>query len=88
LKYAHSKHWLLAVLLSLGSLYSNIYYWRQPSNRSWYLLFALAANYSRKYEFVGLCLGSVFSMNQTLMLDCLWMRLCLLGIVYFMFRGA
>ncbi|MDW5418204.1 DMT family protein [Iodobacter sp. CM08] len=89
LKYAHSKPWLLAALLSWGiALFE--YLLQVPANRIGIGVYTLP-QLKIIQEVISLSVFipfAVFYMNQPLKLDFLWAGLCLLGAVYFMFRGA
>jgi uncharacterized protein (DUF486 family) len=89
LKDAQSKPWFIAALLSWGiALFE--YLLQVPANRIGYGVYTLA-QLKMIQEVISLSVFipfAVFYMNQPLKLDFLWAGLCLLGAVYFMFRGA
>lgn len=92
--YGHLKHlqhqpWYWAALLSWGvALFE--YLLQVPANRLGYGVFSLA-QLKIMQEVITLSLFLPFSlwyMGQGWRWDYLWAGLCLLGAVYFMFRGA
>jgi len=91
--YAHLKNlgnkpWLIAALLSWGiALFE--YLLQVPANRIGYTQLSLG-QLKIIQEVVTLSVFVPFSllyMKEPLKLDYLWAGLCLLGAVYFMFRG-
>lgn len=91
--YAHLKElddrkWYVAALLSWGlALFE--YLLQVPANRIGYTELSLS-QLKIMQEVITLAVFvpfAVFYMNQPLKLDYLWAGLCLLGAVYFIFRG-
>ena len=91
--YAHLKNhaaspWWMAALASWGiALFE--YLLQVPGNRLGYTVFSLG-QLKVMQEVITLTVFmpfAVFYMKQPLRLDYLWAGLCLLGAVYFMFRG-
>ena len=91
--YAHLKHlnsqpWWLAALLSWGiALFE--YLLQVPANRIGYEVLSLP-QLKIMQEVITLTVFvpfALFYMGQPLKLDYLWAGLCLLGAVYFIFRG-
>ncbi|NHQ88134.1 DMT family protein [Iodobacter sp. HSC-16F04] len=89
LKFAHSKPWLLAAFLSwVIALFE--YLLQVPANRIGFTVFTLP-QLKIIQEVISLSVFIPFAMlymNQPFKLDFLWAGLCLLGAVYFMFRGG
>ena len=92
--YAHLKDlsgraWYVAALVSWGiALFE--YLLQVPANRIGYSQLSLA-QLKILQEVISLSVFVPFAvlyMKDTLRLDYLWAGLCLLGAVYFMFRGA
>ena len=91
--YAHLKNladrpWYIAALVSWGiALFE--YLVQVPANRLGYGTMSLG-QLKILHEIVTLCVFVPFAvlyMKQSLRWDFLWAGLCLLGAVYFMFRG-
>jgi uncharacterized protein (DUF486 family) len=91
--YAHLRNladrpWWLAALLSWGlALFE--YLLQVPANRIGYTQFSLG-QLKIMQEVITLAVFvpfAYFYMRQPLRLDFLWAGLCMLGAVYFMFRG-
>lgn len=89
LKNLASKPWWIAALISWGiALFE--YLLQVPANRIGAEQFSLA-QLKIMQEVITLTVFVPFAviyMNQPLKLDFLWAALCLLGAVYFVFRGA
>ena len=92
--YAHlkelgSKPWFVAALLSWGiALFE--YLLQVPANRIGYTELSVG-QLKIMQEVITLAIFvpfSVYFMQQPLKLDYLWAGLCLLGAVYFVFRGG
>ncbi len=92
--YAHLKnmsgsHWYVAALVSWGiALFE--YLLQVPANRIGYAGGYTLAQLKIAQEVVTLAVFVPFAviyMQQPLTLDYLWAALCLLGAVYFIFRG-
>jgi uncharacterized protein (DUF486 family) len=88
LKNAHNKAWYIAAILSwCVALFE--YLLQVPANRIGYQVFSLA-QLKIIQEVITLTLFipfAVFYMNQPFKWDFIWAGLCLMGAVYFMFRG-
>jgi hypothetical protein len=91
--YAHLKHlsakpWYVAALLSWGiALFE--YFFQVPGNRVGYTVFSLP-QLKILQEVITLLVFFpfvLFYMGQPLKWDYLWAGLCLMGAVYFIFRG-
>jgi len=91
--YAHLKHlgsrpWLIAALVSWGiALFE--YLLQVPANRIGYTVYSLG-QLKIMQEVITLAVFVPFAaiyMKQPLRLDFVWAALCLLGAVYFVFRG-
>jgi uncharacterized protein len=91
--YAHLKHlsakpWWIAALISWGiALFE--YLLQVPANRIGFTTLSLA-QLKIMQEAITLVVFVPFAilyMNQPLKLDCLWASLCIMGAVYFIFRG-
>lgn len=89
LKNLASKPWWIAALISWGiALFE--YLLQVPANRIGATQFSLA-QLKIMQEVITLAVFVPFAvlyMNQPMKLDFLWAGLCLLGAVYFIFRGA
>ncbi len=89
LKYQADKPWWTAALVSWGiALFE--YLLQVPANRIGYAGGFTLAQLKITQEVITLAVFvpfAVFSMGQPLKLDCLWAALCLVGAVYFIFRG-
>jgi uncharacterized protein len=89
LKFAHSKPWLLAALLSWGiALFE--YLLQVPANRIGFSTYTLP-QLKIIQEVISLSVFIPFAMlymDQPFKLDFVWAGLCLLAAVYFMFRGG
>jgi uncharacterized protein (DUF486 family) len=92
--YAHLRNlsgrpWLVAALASWGiALFE--YLLQVPANRIGYTALSLG-QLKIMQEAITLAVFvpfALFYMKQPLRLDFLWASLCILGAVYFMFRGA
>jgi len=92
--YAHLKHlndkpWWIAALASWGvALFE--YFLQVPANRIGYTLLSLP-QLKILQEVITLSVFvpfAVFYMQEPVKLDFLWAGLCLLGAVYFIFRGS
>ena len=91
--YAHLKElaarpWYIAAVVSWGiALFE--YLLQVPANRAGYTVFSLG-QLKVMQEVITLAIFvpfAVFYMKEPLKLDYLWAALCLVGAVYFMFRG-
>ncbi len=89
LKNLASKPWWIAALVSWGiALFE--YLLQVPANRLGATEFSIA-QLKIMQEVITLAVFvpfAVYYMNQPVKLDFLWAGLCLLGAVYFVFRGA
>jgi uncharacterized protein len=89
LKNLSSKPWWIAALISWGiALFE--YLLQVPANRIGSSEFSLA-QLKIMQEVITLAVFvpfAVYYMNQPMRLDFLWAGMCLLGAVYFIFRGA
>ena len=91
--YAHLKHWggkkwFIAAILSWGIAFFE-YLLQVPANRIGYTALTLA-QLKVLQEVITLAVFVPFAvlyMHQPIKLDFLWAGLCLVGAVYFMFRG-
>jgi uncharacterized protein (DUF486 family) len=91
--YAHLKNWndrkwYIAATLSWGIAFFE-YLLQVPANRIGYTALSLP-QLKVMQEVITLAVFAPFAlfyMNQPLKLDFLWAALCLVGAVYFMFRG-
>jgi uncharacterized protein (DUF486 family) len=91
--YAHLRNlgtrpWLVAVLASWGIAFFE-YLLQVPANRIGYTALQLS-QLKIMQEVITLAVFvpfAVFYMKQPVRLDFLWAGLCLMGAVYFMFRG-
>ncbi len=92
--YAHLKHlndkpWWIAALLSWGvALFE--YLLQVPANRIGYTVLSLP-QLKIMQEVITLAVFvpfAVFYMHEPVKLDFLWAGLCLMGAVYFIFRGT
>ena len=89
LKNLSNKPWIIAALISWGIALAE-YLFQVPANRIGYTAMSLS-QLKILQEVITLSVFvpfAVFYMHQPLKLDFLWAGLCLLGAVYFMFRGA
>ena len=89
LKNLHNRHWLVAVLVSWGIAFFE-YLVQVPANRIGYHSSFTLAQLKITQEVITLAMFVPFAvlyMGTPLKLDYLWAGLCLLGAVYFMFRG-
>jgi len=91
--YGHLKHqqhraWYIAALISWGiALFE--YLLQVPANRMGYTVLSLG-QLKMLQEVIAISVFipfAIFYMKQPLKLDFLWAGLCLLGAVYFVFRG-
>ena len=88
LKHLNSKPWFLAVLASWGIAFFE-YLLQVPANRMGYTVMSLS-QLKVLQEVITLSVFVPFAvlyMNQPLKLDYLWAAMCLMGAVYFVFRG-
>ena len=89
LKNLHQSSWYVASLVSWGiALFE--YLLQVPANRIGITQFSVA-QLKIMQEVITLAVFApfaVFYLDQPLKLDFLWAGLCMLGAVYFMFRGA
>ena len=88
LKELNNKPWIIAALISWGiALFE--YLLQVPANRIGYTILTLG-QLKVIQEVITLSLFAPFTslyMREPLQLDYLWAGLCLVGAVYFMFRG-
>lgn len=92
--YAHLRNledrpWYVAAIASWGLAFFE-YLFQVPANRIGYTAISLG-QLKILQEVITLSIFvpfAVFYMKQPLKLDYLWAGLCLLGAVYFMFRGS
>lgn len=88
LRSLNSKPWIIAALVSWAiALFE--YLLMVPANRIGYTELSIA-QLKIMQEVITLCVFvpfAVFFLHQPLKLDYLWAGLCLLGAVYFIFRG-
>lgn len=89
LKELSGKPWLLAALASWGiALFE--YLLQVPANRIGYTVLSLG-QLKMLQEVITLSVFvpfAVYYMSEPLKLDYLWAALCILGAVYFLFRGG
>ena len=89
LKELNTRPWVVAALVSWGiALFE--YLLQVPANRIGYTQFSVG-QLKIMQEIITLTIFlpfSVFFLRQPLRLDYLWAALCLLGAVYFVFRGS
>jgi len=89
LKELNSKPWVVAALLSWGvALFE--YLLQVPANRIGYTQYSVG-QLKILQEVITLAVFVPFSLyylRQPLKLDYLWAALCILGAVYFVFRGS
>lgn len=88
LKELNNKPWILAVIVSWGIAFFE-YLLQVPANRIGYTHFSLG-QLKIIQEVVTLSVFlpfSIFFMKEPPRLDYLWSGICLMGAVYFMFRG-
>jgi uncharacterized protein (DUF486 family) len=88
LKNLSSKPWWIAVLVS-WSIALFEYTLQVPANRMGYQYFSLG-QLKIAQEVITLCVFvpfAIFYMGQPFKTDYIWAGFCLLGAVYFMFRG-
>ena len=88
LKELSAKPWYLAALVSWGiALFE--YLLQVPANRIGFTQFNLAQLkiIQEAITLVVFVPFALFYMNQPLKLDYLWASLCIMGAVYFIFRG-
>ena len=91
--YAHLKElnhrpWIVAALVSWGIAFFE-YMLQVPGNRIGYTVLSVG-QLKLLQEVITLCVFvpfAVYYMKQPLRLDFLWAGLCMLGAVYFIFRG-
>ncbi len=89
LKELNSKPWLIAALASWGIALLE-YLFQVPANRIGHTQYSVA-QLKMLQEVISLSVFAPFSiwyLRQPLKLDYLWAALCILGAVYFMFRGG
>lgn len=88
LKNLHSRHWLIAVLVSWGIAFFE-YLVQVPANRMGYGHFSLA-QLKILQEVITLSVFvpfAVFYMGVGVSWNYLWAGICLAGAVFFIFRG-
>jgi len=89
LKELNSKPWFIAAMISWGiALFE--YLLQVPANRIGYTEFSVG-QLKILQEVITLAVFvpfAIFYLRQPLKLDYLWAALCILGAVYFMFRGT
>jgi uncharacterized protein (DUF486 family) len=88
LKNLNDKPWYIAALLSWGIALLE-YMFQVPANRIGFTVLSLA-QLKILQEVITLAVFvpfAIYYMQQPLKLDFLWAGLCLMGAVYFMFRG-
>ena len=88
LKELSSKPWFIAALVSWGvALFE--YLLQVPANRIGFTQFSLAQLkiIQEAITLVVFVPFALFYMNQPLKLDYVWASLCIMGAVYFVFRG-
>ena len=89
LRYLNKRTWLVAALVSWGiALFE--YLLQVPGNRIGYAAGLSLAQLKIMQEVITLAVFVPFAilyMRQPLKLDYLWASLCILGAVYFVFRG-
>ena len=88
LKELSSRPWFIAALVSWGvALFE--YLLQVPANRIGFSQFSLAQLkiIQEAITLVVFVPFALFYMNQPLKLDYLWASLCIMGAVYFIFRG-
>ena len=89
LKELNNKPWLLAALVSWGiALFE--YLLQVPANRAGFTVLTLP-QLKMLQEAIALSVFVPFAvlyMKQPVKLDFLWAGLCIMGAMYFMFRGA
>ncbi|MGK2913861.1 MAG: DMT family protein [Porticoccaceae bacterium] len=88
LKELNTKPWLVAVLVSWGIALLE-YLFQVPANRIGHALLSVG-QLKLLQEIITLAVFvpfSVFYLKEPLKLDYLWAALCILGAVYFVFRG-
>ncbi len=89
LKDLRDKPWMIAALISLGIAFFE-YMVQVPANRIGYSALNLS-QLKIMQEVITLAVFIPFSlyyMNQPFKMDFIWAGLCLIGAVYFMFRGV
>ena len=89
LKTLGSRPWLLAVLVSWGIAFFE-YLLQVPANRIGYAGGYTLAQLKIAQEVITLAVFVPFAtvyMQQPMKLDYLWAALCMVGAVYFIFRG-
>jgi uncharacterized protein (DUF486 family) len=89
LKTLDSKPWLVAALASWGIAFFE-YMLQVPANRIGYGVMSLGQLkiLQEAITLVVFVPFAVYYMKQPLKLDYLWAGLCMLGAVYFIFRGS
>lgn len=88
LKNLNQKPWIIAALVSWGIALLE-YLFQVPANRIGFTVMSLA-QLKILQEVITLSVFipfAVFYMHEPVKLDFLWAGLCLMGAVYFMFRG-
>jgi len=88
LKELNTKPWILAAFVSWGIALLE-YLFQVPANRIGYTQYSVG-QLKILQEVITLSVFApfaVFYLGQPLKLDYLWAALCILGAVYFMFRG-
>ena len=89
LKELNTKPWIIAVFVSWGIALLE-YMFMVPANRIGNTQYSVA-QLKMLQEVISLAIFAPFSiwyLRQPLKLDYLWAALCILGAVYFMFRGG
>ena len=88
LKNLQDKPWWIAALVSWGIALAE-YLLQVPANRIGFSQFSLAQLkiIQEAITLVVFVPFALFYMNQPLKLDYLWASLCIMGAVYFIFRG-
>ena len=88
LKELNNRPWIVAALVSWGIAFFE-YLLQVPGNRIGFTVLSLA-QLKIMQEVITLCVFVPFAvlyMGQPVKLDYLWAGLCLMGAVYFIFRG-
>jgi uncharacterized protein (DUF486 family) len=89
LKELNTRPWVIAALVSWGIAFFE-YMLQVPANRIGYTQFSVG-QLKILQEVITLSVFlpfSVYFLRQPLRLDYLWAALCILGAVYFVFRGS
>lgn len=88
LRSLSTSHWIVAVLVSWGIAFFE-YLLQVPANRIGFTVYSLP-QLKIMQEVITLAVFipfSIFIMRQPIRTDFLWATLCMVGAVYFMFRG-